>query len=224
MALGLASVAGVTLVADLNAIRAADPRPPLMVRAGQAADAVRLAPWRADYRRIYAEVLAEGGSAMAAQQQLALALRYGPADARAWVQYELLLAAQAPDDPRVAQAATMVNALAPHEPELQRSQADLAAAVWHDAGLAARQAWLPSLRYILAGQHDDFLVESFRRGEESNLCSASADLGLAQWCRYAEAARMYCSRGELNAAQARQCTDWGIPSTALSGSSAGGLP
>ncbi len=223
VALGLAAVAGVTLVADLNALRAADPRPPLILRTSQAADAVRLAPWRADYRRIYAAVLWDSGSTEAANQQLETALRYGPADARAWMQYELQLAALSPTDERVAFAAARVNELGPHEPELQRAQADLAAELWHQAGLAARQAWLPSLRYTLAKQHDDFLLASFRHADENNLCSAAAALKLEQWCGYARAARLACLAGELNPQQAHQCAEWGaLPSSG--GLAAGGAP
>lgn len=202
-------MAGATLVADLDARRAADLRQPLILRTSQAADSVRLAPWRADYRRIYAAGLWDGGSVEAAGLQLEMALRYGPADARAWMQYELQLAALDPTDPRVAFAAARVNELGPREPELQRAQADLAAGIWHQANLQARQTWLPSLHYVLATQHDDFLVASFRRGDENNLCSAAAELKLGQWCRYARGARVTCLAGPLDPQQARQCAGWG---------------
>jgi hypothetical protein len=190
------------------------------VRSEQAAEAVRLAPWRADYRRDYAADLWDGGSTEVARQQLAVALRYAPADARLWLQYELQLATDAPQDPLLLQAIARVDQLAPAEPELQLAQADLAVQSWHRVGPPVRQAWLPSLRYVLAQDRDAFLVRSFRQGGESNLCLAAPELKLEQWCSYAAAARMFCSRGELNPAQAQQCLQWGI----LPGAAPGARP
>ncbi|HZR35120.1 MAG TPA: hypothetical protein VFA75_07070 [Nevskia sp.] len=139
-----------------------------------------------------------------------MALRYAPADAALWLQYEYQLTMETPQDPRLLQAIARVDALAAAEPELQLGQADLAVDNWHRVGRPVRQAWLPSLRYVLAQDRDAFLVRSFRRGGESNLCLAAPELKLEQWCSYAAAARLYCSRGQLNPAQAQQCRQWGI--------------
>jgi hypothetical protein len=207
-------------VADLNAARGSAREVCPALRAFWDAEAVRLAPWRADYRRDYASALWDGGNAEGARQQLAAALRDAPADGSMWMQYEFQLVQDAPDDPQLLYAIGRVDALGAHQPELQLAQADMAAQTWHWVSPAARQAWLPSLRFALARQHDDFLVRSFRRGAEGNLCSASAELGLAQWCRYAPAARMVCARGALNPEQVRLCGEWG----ALPLPGAGGAP
>jgi hypothetical protein len=210
----------VSLVADLDAARAAAPGLNPGQRAQWAAEAVRLAPHRADYRRDYAAALWDGGEAEGAQQQLGAALRDAPADGALWIQYEFQLLQQSPDDPGLLYAISRVDELGAHQSELQLAQADLAAQSWHWASPQLRKAWLPSLRFVLAQDHDDFLVRSFRRGAEGNLCSAAGELGLAQWCRYATVARMVCARGELNPQQVQLCGQWG----ALPAPEPGGAP
>jgi hypothetical protein len=220
MALGLAASGGVGLLADIDAARASAAGLDPAQRAQWLAEAVRLAPHHSGYRRDYAAALWDGGNADGALQQLGVALRDAPADGTLWMQYEFQLLRHAPDDPALRYAISRVDDLGPHQPELQLAQADLAAQSWHWVSPAVRQAWLPSLRFVLAQDRDDFLVRSFRRGEEGNLCSAAGELGLAQWCRYAMAARMVCARGELNPEQVRLCGQWG----ALPASGGGAVP
>jgi hypothetical protein len=205
------------MMADFHAERAAAPGLAPAQRAQWLAEAVRLAPHRAGYRRDYAAALWDSGNAEGAGQQLGEALRDAPADGALWAQYEFQLLQQSPDDPALRYAISRVDELGPHQAELQLAQADLAAQSWHWVSPAVRQAWLPSLRFVLAQDRDDFLVRSFRRGDEGNLCSAASELGLAPWCRYAIAARMVCARGQLNAEQVRLCDQWGAVPLAGSG-------
>lgn len=202
----LAGVAAVNLAADLNASRAARGNPADLEAS---AEAVRLAPWRADYRRDYASHLWQAGNPAGSRQQIEAALRQAPADPALWMQYEFELAYTAPQDPLLALAAARVAALGPNQPELKMAQADLAVRTWHQVGPELHKAWLPSLRYALARDHDKFLVRSFRAAGESNLCSEAAALDLQQWCGLAMGARMYCARGELNAGQERMCRSLG---------------
>lgn len=207
-------------MADLDAARGAAPGLAPAQRAQWLAEAVRLAPRHSGYRRDYAAALWDAGNVEGALQQLGVALRDAPADGALWMQYEFQLLQTAPDDPALRYAISRVDELGPHQAELQLAQADLAVQTWHWASPAVRQAWLPSLRFVLEQDRDDFLVRSFRRGGEGNLCSAAGELGLAQWCRYALAARMVCARGQLNPEQVRLCDQWG----ALPSAGAGGAP
>lgn len=221
MALGLALGSAVTLVADLDALRGNRADLSAAQRAYFAGEAVRLAPWRADYRRDFAGNLWDDGDHEASVRQLAAALRYAPADPALWAQYEFELALSAPQDPRVPRAAERVAALGPNQPELQQAQANLAVQAWLKVGPEVRQIWLHSLRYALARDHDGFLLRSFRVGGETNLCSSAAALGIQQWCGYARQARMFCALGDLPPLQAQQCINWGA---IRAPAAAGGLP
>jgi hypothetical protein len=219
-ALALAGAGAVSLAADLNASRAA--RPAAVPDLEASAEAVRLAPWRADYRRDHASRLWQAGNPGGSRQQLEAALRYAPADPALWMQYQFELAYSAPLDPMLPLAAGRVAALGPNEPELQLAQADLAVRTWHQVGEEMHRAWLPSLRYALAHDHDAFLLRSFRAAGESNLCSAAAALDLQQWCGNAMAARMVCARGELTPGQERQCHNWGAAAAVTAPAGSGG--
>ena len=223
VALALASAGAMSLVADLNASRA-DTSPAGAPDLEASAEAVRLAPWRADYRRDHASRLWQAGNPGGSRRQLEAALRYAPSDPALWMQYEFELAYTAPQDPMLPLAAARVAALGPNEPELKLAEADLAVRSWHRVGADLHQAWLPSLRYALAHDHDAFLLRSFRAAGETNLCSAAAALDLQQWCGYALAARMLCARGELTAVQERQCRSWGATAALPAPARGGGLP
>jgi len=174
--------------------------------------AVRLQPWRLNFRSDLAWAYGLRGDTQMMRNQYRSALRWNPANAYLWIEYAQALARARHIDQEYTLALKRGVTLS-HAQPMALLAARMGANHWSEGGLNDRTLWASSMTAALRSAPLDFLWHVVRARREGPLCGyVGKELGLTHWCTAVMGAREVCD-GLDPAAQgpaADQCRHLGL--------------